>query len=92
MSKSKPEKSATEQTSNIKKQLNAIAKNEPKDKKEIANICAFPPESFNYNKLLGEGAFGKVRKCEYKELVRNPEEDTNTPDLSKDSDEIKAKK
>jgi hypothetical protein len=42
--------------------------------------------------LLGEGAFGKVRKCEYNEFVRNPEEESITPDLSKDSEEIKAKK
>jgi len=42
--------------------------------------------------LLGEGAFGKVRKCEYKEFVKNPEEESMSPDLSKDSDEIKARK
>ena len=44
-------------------------------KKDIKNICSFLPDEFNYNQTLGEGAFGKVRKCEfeYKEPNLNPE-------------------
>jgi len=44
-------------------------------KDELPGIClhlkkqiqVFSPMNFTYSKLLGEGAFGKVRKCDYTE-------------------------
>jgi hypothetical protein len=37
---------------------------DPKEKKDIENINTWDPTAFSYNKILGEGAFGIVRKCE----------------------------
>ena len=37
----------------------------PPAKRDIKDVCAFAADDFVYTKPLGEGAFGKVRKCEY---------------------------
>jgi len=34
-------------------------------KRDIKDVCAFAADEFVYTKSLGEGAFGKVRKCEF---------------------------
>ena len=35
----------------------------PASKKQIKDIKTFTPAEFDYSELLGEGAFGRVRKC-----------------------------
>jgi hypothetical protein len=39
--------------------------------KDIPTVRAFKPSDFLYDNLLGEGAFGKVRKCHYKGNVES---------------------
>lgn len=45
--------------------------------KEITNVQKFTPADFHYNKILGEGAFGIVRKCELDFDVANGEKSTS---------------
>lgn len=40
---------------------------ESDEKKHIDNVSIFDGKQFEYDKMLGEGAFGIVRKCKLKE-------------------------
>ena len=57
--------------------------------KDIANIKVFMPGQFRYDhKLLGEGAYGRIRKCMFiKSSDRHSFEDDNSTDCSDKSDE-----
>lgn len=50
---------------------------EKEEVKEIEKIQKFNPQDFHYNKVLGEGAFGIVRKCELDFEVANGDKSTS---------------
>jgi len=59
-------KSITSKENHSNKALQAdTAKNHKVDDDKIKGLHTFGATDFVYGKLLGEGAFGKVRKCEY---------------------------
>jgi hypothetical protein len=58
-------------------------------------LCSFQPAEFSYNKPLGEGAFGKVRKCEFEYKEKTPEVNPENPEISEpimDIDDMLARK
>ena len=61
------------------------------EKKEIENIQKFAPSDFHYHKVLGEGAFGIVRKCELDYEVANGEKSTSEGSGSEDEESLKNK-
>ena len=63
----------------------------PIEKRDIKDVCAFEPSDFLYTKALGEGAFGKVRKCEFEQNknLLNPEEDEPERGPVKDCKKLK---
>ena len=54
--------------------------------KDIPTVRAFKPSDFLFDNLLGEGAFGKVRKCHYKGKVesQNPSAEGQSTTSSSD--------
>ena len=63
------------------------SQSQPKDdkapeKKDMKNVCSFLPNEFNYNQTLGEGAFGKVRKCEFEYKESAPKINPENPEAS----------
>lgn len=57
----------------------------PKEKKDITNISTWEPTDFTYNKIIGEGAFGIVRKCELTYEAAN----SSTSEGSEDDEKTK---
>jgi hypothetical protein len=64
------------------------------EKRDIKDVAAFAPDDFVYTKPLGEGAFGKVRKCEFEmnKSSENPEEEsTKSVSPNKKIEDLKEK-
>lgn len=62
-------------------------KKKEEENKEIENVQKFNAVDFHYNKILGEGAFGIVRKCELDFEVANGDKSTSEGSGSEESEE-----
>ena len=54
--------------------------------KDIPTVRAFKPSDFLFDNLLGEGAFGKVRKCHFKGKVESENPSTEGQSTTSSSD------
>ena len=64
-----------------------MSKEAANEKKEIENVHKFQPSDFNYCKILGEGAFGIVRKCELTFEAANASASTSEGSNDSEGDE-----
>ena len=71
---------------NVMTKLNP--ESETASKKEIENVHVFDAEDFQYNKILGEGAFGIVRKAQ---LQLTNENNSSTSESSSEENKDKFK-